>query len=191
MAVTHISAERDMRCNMNTKKLIGTSMIALLVVAMSVSMAAANPAEIAIEPDDIDLIPGQNVTTTAHVTEMWCSGSSRTLDVSVTAGTSGEITYYIIDNNIVPAGTATGVGSASYTYTPATTTTEYDLTVIVKAASGTEGNTYTLRYYDSDSGNADEASATVHPTAIPEFATIAIPMIALLGLVLYMRRKKD
>lgn len=27
--------------------------------------------------------------------------------------------------------------------------------------------------------------------AIPEFATIAIPLIALLGLVLYMRRKKD
>jgi hypothetical protein len=176
---------------MNTKKLIGTSMIALLVVAMGAGMVAADPAEIDILPDGVDLVPGQNVTTTAHIYKMLCSGSSRTLDVSVTAGTASEITYYIIDNNVAPAGTATGIGSASYTYTPAAGTTEYDITVMAKAASGTEGNTYTLRYYDSDSGNADEALATVHTTAIPEFATIAIPAIALLGLVLYMRRKKD
>jgi len=41
VTVTHISAERNTRCNMNTKKLIGTSMIALLVVAMGAGMAAA------------------------------------------------------------------------------------------------------------------------------------------------------
>ena len=41
MTVAHISAERNTRCNMNTKKLIGTSMIALLVVAMGAGMAAA------------------------------------------------------------------------------------------------------------------------------------------------------
>lgn len=37
----HISAEHDVRCNMNIKKLIGTSIITLFVVAMSVGMAAA------------------------------------------------------------------------------------------------------------------------------------------------------
>lgn len=132
------------------------------------------------------------MSTTAHIYEMVCSGSARTLDVSVTAGNPSEVTYYIIDNNVAPGVVvATGVGSASYTYTPAVGTTTYDIIVLAKAASGTEGNTYTLRYYDTDSGNSDEALATVHTTAIPEFATIAIPAIALIGLVLYMRRKKD
>jgi len=39
--VTHISAEHDVRCNMNINEIIGTLMITLLVVAMSAGMAAA------------------------------------------------------------------------------------------------------------------------------------------------------
>ena len=177
---------------MNTKRLIGTSIVALLVVTISVGMAAADPAELDILPVDVDLVPDQNVTTTAHIYKMACSGSPRTLYASITAGTASEITYYIIDNNVAPGVVAAmGVGSASYTYTPPAGTITYDITVLVKAASGTEGNTYTLKYCDSDSGNADEAMATVHTIAIPEFAAIVIPVLALLGLVLYMRRKKD
>jgi len=178
---------------MNTKKLIGTSMIALLVVALSIGMAAADPAEMDILPKPMpDLIPSQYVTTTAHEYVMACDGTARTLTVTVEAGTPGDITFKLTDSNpATPVTVGPTVGSISYTYTPAAGTTMYDIQVEIMAAAGTEGNTYTFYYEDVQSGAFDTGSATVHTTAIPEFAAIAIPVLALLGLVLYMRRKKD
>ena len=168
-------------------------MIALLVVAMGAGMAAADPAEMDILPTPMpDLIPAQYVTTTAHEYKMACDGSSRTLTVTVENANPNDITFNLTDfNPTVPATVGPTVGSISYTYTPAIGTTVYDIQVEIMAAAGTEGNTYSFYYEDVQSGAFDTGSATVHTTAIPEFATIAIPMIALLGLVLYMRRKKD
>jgi hypothetical protein len=37
----------------------------------------------------------------------------------------------------------------------------------------------------------DSASGTVYAHSIPEFATLAIPVVALLGLVFFMRRKEQ
>ena len=167
--------------------------MALLVVAMGAGMAAADPAEMDILPTPMpDLIPSQYVTTTAHEYEMACDGSNRTLNVTVEAGTPSEITFKLTDSNhATPVTVGPTVGGISYTYTPADGTTTYDIQVEIMAAAGTEGNSYTFYYKDVQSGAFDTGSATVHTTAIPEFATIAIPMIALLGLVLYMRRKKD
>jgi hypothetical protein len=182
---------------MNTKKLIRTSMIALLVVALSVSMAAANPAEIDISPDPMDLVPGSYVTTTGYLYEMYCDGTSRTLNVTYTGGNPNDLTFKITDpgeHGGVGGSAGPSVGSISYTYTPTNTApalTEYNITVEILAAAGTEGTLYHIEYMDMQSGISDTATATVHTTAIPEFATIAIPRIALLGLVLYMRRKKD
>ena len=42
-----------------------------------------------------------------------------------------------------------------------------------------------------DLGDDVEDGMEVGLTIVPEFATMAIPVLALLGLVLYMRRKKD
>jgi hypothetical protein len=178
---------------MNIKKTMGTSMIALLVVTMSVSMAAACPAEMDILPTPMpDLIPSQYVTTTAHEYKMVCDGTSRTLTVTAVGATSGDITFKVTDfNHAIPVTVGPTADSISYTYTPAAGTTIYDIQVEIMAAAGTEGNAYTFYYEDVQSGAFDTGSATVHTTAIPEFATIAIPAIALLGLVLFMRRKKD
>ena len=78
-------------------------------------------------------------------------------------------------------------GGFSYTYTPYATkhNIPVEIKVINTAAAGVE---YEIYYKDAKTGAGDTASATVYGTAIPEFA---IPVLALLGLVLFMRRKKE
>ena len=46
-------------------------------------------------------------------------------------------------------------------------------------------------YFNASDDCVDYGVCSGFNTSIPEFATLAIPVIALLGLVLYMRRKKD
>lgn len=70
-----------------------------------------------------------------------------------------------------------------------------NLTMDVRAVSGASPNCgYTIKVTDvgGELMNASEtANGTVTGTSIPEFATIAIPVaIALLGALLFMRRRK-
>ena len=46
-------------------------------------------------------------------------------------------------------------------------------------------------YFNASNDCVDYAVCSGFRTDIPEFATLAIPVVALLGLVLFMRRKKD
>ena len=192
----HISAERNTRCNMNIKKIIGTSMIALLVVALSVGMAAAMPATVTINANPIiNALDGTAVTTvTVTVSD---------IDYGISGG-NPQIRYISVDvddanlwADITDNGVATGFtnsqipGAVGGTYTA--TSGDYTFTLSVKGTAPSHqhvtvrdnfGNVY------SDLSADDTASCT-RPVDIPEFATMAIPVLALLGLVLFMRRKKD
>ena len=130
----------------------------------------------------IDLVPGSYVPTSVHLYEMQCDGTLRTLYVDVKSGTPGDLTFKIdgLEND----------GSITYTYTPTAGTTEYDIQVEIKAAAGTEGNEYIIYYEDVQSGKIDEAGASVRGTAIPEFATIAIPVATILGLLFFFNYRK-
>ncbi len=171
------------------RKMILVVAMTFFIVTVTTGLVAAKPAEIDILPDSIDLVPGEYVDTTAHLYDMYCDGSSRTLTVSVESGNAGDLTFKVYDPNT--GGTAGPmVGSISYTYTPVAGTTEYDITVKIKAATGTQGNEYELYYEDVQTGSWDKASATVHTTAIPEFATIALPLAATIGLFFFFNRRR-
>ncbi|NIA11178.1 MAG: hypothetical protein GWP10_16010 [Nitrospiraceae bacterium] len=93
-------------------------------------------------------------------------------------------------NSMVPG------GSTGATYTAnSTVATTYTFNLEVKgtpASSGTHTVTVRDNYGTSYSPlSVNDTTSCTRPVDIPEFATIAIPMIALLGLVLYMRRKND
>jgi len=171
-------------------KVITALALTTVMFVVMTGLAAADPAEIDIKPDGIiNLVPGSYVETTAHLSEMVCDGSSRTLHVYVVEGTKEDLTFKVTD--------ITGTGSAgptsggiNYTYTPANGTTTYDIKVEIMAAAGTEGKNYTLYYEDIQSGKWDKASASVPASAIPEFATIAIPAVAVLGLFLFYNHRK-
>ena len=172
-----------MRCNMNTKNLIGTSMIALLVVALSVGMAAAadiGPSDasgvtkIQFEDNEDVYAVGQGpASTTCYVYVMdnrivWNDNDSL-------AGYRERVTV-VIDN------TGMNFNPSPTMIWPAEETVvgPYDLVI----DTGMDG------FFNSSVDDVENCRVTGF-TVVPEFTTIAIPMIALLGLVLYMRRKKD
>jgi len=183
---------------MNTKKLIGTSMIALLVVALSVGMAAAMPCTVTIadhpiiNPLDDSTVTTSSVTITDYDPD---EGTTRYLSVITEHADLYIKVNGTIKGNAVDTGWGnTGRVGTSYTIDTPTTNPSYpsyQLTVWVYG--GTAGDVVV-----EDNGGAthttvvgsDHAKCTTQ-VEIPEFAAIAIPVLALLGLVLYMRRKKD
>ena len=167
---------------MNIKKLIGTSMIALLVVAMGVSMAAA--ADVTMPNPIINALNGSDETT---------------VTVTVTGAVLGDREVYIETDNsnlqakLVGQGIDTdwvaGYPGVSRTYTTTESDYTFDLSI-----NGTSEGTVSVQDKKAGGGSISVCDSTVvssQVNKIPEFATLAIPVVALLGLVLFMRRKKD
>jgi hypothetical protein len=177
---------------MRKVNLITTLSLTVVMLAMMAIPAMGNPAEIDIKPDGtIDLVPESWVETTAHLYEMVCDGSPRTLHVNVVEGISGDLTFKVVDREVNPeVTTPESVGGIEYKYQPSAGTTEYDITVMIKAEAGTQGDDYTLYFEDIQSGKWDKASASVPLTAVPEFTTIAIPVASILGLLFYFNHRK-
>ena len=175
----HISAERNTRCNMNIKKTIGISMIALLVVAMGAGMAAAGGWD--ANPIAFDL-PDDGVKDDAF-TITWTPGTMNATWVILDPAT-GSPTNDIEIRTGAEAYASASTGDVAYS----SSGISYD----VKDVTGTVGDTYWIRFTNSTTQQElGTQIVTVTVTVIPEFATIAIPVVALLGLVLFMRRKKD
>jgi hypothetical protein len=162
--------------------------LALTVVMLAAMTGLAAATDIKATPDgDLELVPNSYVETTASITDISGTGE-RTLKV---AGPwlqdISDLTFKVHDPK-TGVTSAESTGSIEYKYTP--DTGSYVLTVYVKAALGTEGNRYTMWYADMSSDKNDVVVATVQGTSIPEFATIAIPVAAILGLVLFFNHRK-
>ena len=183
---------------MNTRKTIRISMIALLVVALSVSMAAAAAPSVWAENEtgydmtssgipfgyhDKVYVSGYGTTgTSANVyvvpERTWTNGEKMT-DFGGTVG-------YIIKQANVASGVISAPNSV-YIGTVGTASGEipagdYDIFYDID-----NDGTYTVNVDTVE----HEMQCKGFSANVPEFATIAIPAIALLGLVFFMRRKKD
>ena len=188
---------------MNTKKLIGTSMIALLVIAMGAGMAAAATAQIYATDSNGDTRipsefgPGEDVY--AKVTEH-----------GLTSSATADIYVVFADNSAWTDGEPIDAAPHLKVFAPiSVSTADIPVGTYILVKLGTVGteipypDSFDLVYDEDKNGNLDVTLGTsdndavnhwdtcVAFSSIPEFATIAIPMVALLGLVLYMRRKKD
>ena len=162
---------------MNITKIIGTSMIALLVVALSVSMAVA--IGFTINPDPINL-PNEG---TSPFTVYWDGNDAVTAHWKVLDANYVATTELQIQTGGAPyasSGTQVFAGGETLTYT-------------VKDNGGVataDGDLYRIRFMDAQNELISDQIVTVKVNIVPEFATLAIPVVALLGLVLFMRRKK-
>ena len=178
---------------MNIKKLIGTSAVALLAVALSVSMAAAMPATVDIAVDPItNPLNGTVTTTTVVVSDIDYTGmgTPHTRCISVITD-HADLEAKITDSGTLNTGWAKLGDRKEATYTASGG--DYTFTLHVRGTAPSHqhltvadnnGTTYTA-------DSAQDSASCTRPVDIPEFAAVAIPVMALLGLVLYMRWKKS
>ena len=162
--------------------------VAMLVVMAG--LAAAHPANVDITDDPIiNPLNGTTVTNTTVVVshiDYYNHGNTHTRYISVE--TSNSNLYARIIGNGVDTGW-TNNARVGGTYT-ATSPNDYTFTLSVK---GTEEGQVTV--YDNagssfnSSAGYDFASCTRH-VEVPEFATIAIPAAAILGLLFFYSHRK-
>ena len=185
---------------MNIKKLIGTSMIALLVVALSIGMAVADPCDVTIAADKIiNPLDGTTVTHTTVTIDKYSVAGSNPADRYVSAKTDWDDLWIRVNGTVntvpVDTGWANNVRKGdSYTLALPVSTTSTTSTLNVWVKGNQTGDVFVEdnmgSVYNNTAQGIDHAKCT-RQVVVPEFATIAIPVLALLGLVLFMRRKKD
>lgn len=179
-----------------------TKMIAMLaalaILAAMTGIAAANPARVDIAADQFS-IGGGNVDTSTVTTDLIAYAILGDHTRYVAAVSSSPNVYVRVHDQ----------GSAPYTHDtgwsndqdPSTTTHSFTY-------SATEPNTYTwtievkgtengIVYVSDNAGTSyssdpatDDADAESRMALIPEFATIAIPAVAILGLFLFFNHRK-
>ena len=173
---------------MNIRKTLRMSMIALLVVVGMTGMAAAENMYITA-PSPAEMLPGGGAisyTVTLNAFDDMANPHNITSTIIDPTG-SNDLQF-----EFVWSGTSSGwlESGDSYNWGPPLGSSD-SIMMNVKAKTATlTDQTYRFKVEDSD-GGWGESSATTKADTIPEFATLAIPVVALLGLVLYMRRKKD
>ena len=166
--------------------------VAVVMLAAMTGIVAARPANVHIVDDPIiNPLDGSTVTTTtvevthidytnegnSHGRHISVETDNANLYARVTSGTLGVDTTWT--NNVMKGDNYTAVSP-----------NDYDFTLEVK---GTQSGQVTV--YDN-AGNSfsyqagnDFASCT-RSVEVPEFATIALPAAAILGLVLFFNRRK-
>lgn len=160
------------------------SVIVLLIFAMSAGMAAA--ATIAITPNPIQNALNGTHVTSGTVTISNADVGARTVVLDTSANLQARLVGDGFDTNWVE-------GSNIQPYTASAS--GYTFTLYVK---GTDTGGVAVADYKGNTApsfmqfvECDVAYETVDVSSIPEFATLAIPVVALLGLVFFMRRKKE
>lgn len=154
--------------------------LVLLVTLSTVAMVSADPLTIDVIPIDNQVLSGETATYKVNLT----NGGTipETLTDLYTSNGPGDFTYVFSETNGV---------------VPAHTTKEVDLSVIVPTSK--PQGTYTFDI------NADWQKPlgpwTISKTSnylgvvldveIPEFSTIAVPVVVVIGLLLLMRRRKE
>ncbi|KAF5417842.1 MAG: hypothetical protein C5S49_02575 [Candidatus Methanogaster sp.] len=179
---------------MNTKKTIRVSIVALLIVLLSVGMVTAMPATVTIAANPItNPLDGTTVSTTiVTVSDIDYGGMGDTHTRCISVITDhADLEARVADSGNLDTGWANLGNRTEVTYTASGGDYTFKLYVRGTAPShqhitvaDNNGTTYTP-------DSAQDSASCTRPVDIPEFATIAIPVVALLGLVLYMRKKKD
>ena len=167
---------------MENIKACATFVLLLIVGIGMVGTAAADPGiTMEVTPIDNEVLPGETATYEVNITYFMPSGPST------------EHVVLSIDNPIW-----------SYTFDPA----EFDIntgeskysTLNISVPTDASPGTYTHTVNATATGVltippviitvTERVTTTVETTVIPEFSTIAIPVVAILGLVLLFNRRK-
>lgn len=173
---------------MRKEKVKATLSLVVVMLAILTMPAMVSAGKMDVKPQPmVDLVPEKYTPTYVHLYEMQCDGSERRLTVAVMGGTPSDLTFKIegVESN----------GGIVYSYTPSAGTTEYDIQVEVMPAAGTQGKIYTIYYVDEQpNGQYDTSRFTlrgqVQATNIPEFATISVPVAAIIGLLFFFNYRK-
>ena len=185
----------------------------ITVLSLTVVMLAAMTGLAVADPEGIYPVP-------IHANNVPIDGSIFTYNVTIVTTAAGNHYYNMsTDTDEIEAHMTGPVGcndASGYTanFTGWTTTSDismiwnatgpnstvgtsyyFDLEVRAKTPLATENLYYVVKMHDNEGntynlGVAEEAEGTCHGTTIPEFATIAIPVAAILGLVLFFNHRK-
>ena len=167
-------------------------MIALLVVALSVSMAAADDTGLSV--DSATFAFSDDAVEANVFTVKWTDDQNQqTIYAGWRIQKKVDDVWVNVDDEVAisEAGADAFAPIGSHEFA-AGTSRSYDIKDVGKTESQA-GDLYRIRF-ENTQGYYDEGDFRVTTKGdlnIPEFATLAIPVVALLGLVLFMRRKKD
>ncbi|MDD5616171.1 MAG: PEF-CTERM sorting domain-containing protein [Candidatus Methanoperedens sp.] len=176
---------------------------ALAVMMAMTGIAAANPESVVVSPADQDLQPSQslpggsfatyNIAVSLIIANV-SSGNTHTINATTTGvvggGTTADLMYRFHFGALSSTWLSSGV---SWTWTDSKGTSD-SLTVDVMDTGSALNTKYQFKVYDiytTNTGLSDDARATVYGTSIPEFATVAIPIAAVLGLVFFFQQRKN
>ena len=154
--------------------------LALLVTLSTVAMVSADPLTIDVIPIDDQVLSGETATYKVNLTN---GGSvTETLTDLYASDGPGDFTYVFSETSgVVPAYTTKEV---SLSVTVPTSKPQGTYTFDVNADWEKSFGPFTI----SDTSNYLDVTLDVE---IPEFSTIAVPVVTVIGLLLLMRRRKE
>ena len=155
-------------------------LISLIGTASAVSSIGKNP-------DALELPQGESGTFNITVTAEY-STDKGFFEVDISPTTSG---FYVVIKNSTGTELASGydtVSTSEVSYTKGQTTTLY---VDITNNNAPQGN-YTVKFTANDNIETDCTEGTIKAclSSIPEFATIAVPVAALLLLIFVFNQRK-
>ena len=180
-------------------KVITALSLTVVMLAAMAGIAAANPENVVVTPANQQLDLGQTPTSGTFTTyniavsQIKVGGNTHTIYGNTTlivagAGSLGDLMFRF-NHGTAQSGWLSN--TQTWTWTDGGSDTD-SLTVDVMNTGSAPDTEYQFRVYDSYpiGTGYDSAHGTTYGTSIPEFATIAIPVAAILGLVLFFNHRK-
>ena len=188
---------------MKTQKIIVAIAAVFITATAMTGLAVASPESIGVSPGNQPLDLNQNPSSGTYSTysiavsdiQPLSGGNTHTIKATTTLIVSGAGNLNDLMFRFNHAGEAPStwlLSGNTYTWTDGGGTTD-SLTLDVMNTGSAENTKYQFKVYDSHpiGAGSDTGEGTVYGTSsIPEFATIAIPVAAILGLVLFFNHRK-
>ena len=199
---------------MRISKIIVALLVSVMALTVMTGVAVADPEQVEILPEGATGDPeGQGEVSSPFMLNN--DGSCNNLDLGfwdyLSGSSNGEVhnlTVWVtpisgsdaskVTLNVTErsgAQTSEGTGTVSLTWTQDTGGNDaWDYIDLCLKSDGPDGAQYQLHVadegYNAGSGTADKVLENLEMHNVPEFATIAIPAIAVLGLFLFFNKRK-
>ena len=175
---------------MRKANVITALVLTVVMIAAMTGIAAAENMGISA-PSPSEVTPGgPAISYTITMDDFIDTSNAHTIYATVVSGTATDLQFQF-EWGASSSGWLDSGSTHVWTWGPPSSDPD-TLTLNVKAvATPTDsvGTTYIFKVYDSD-GAYDDAHATTKSTSIPEFATIAIPVASILGLLFFFNHRK-